>query len=203
MLFALSLLPLLKASSSHPRVVSILQAGQEKADIDLDDLDVRKPVKTTWEYVGRCAAAIVTMTTLFLEQLAEQNPGVTFVHKYPGLVKTNIFGQGWGSAWSVRKVLFTYVVPAVVGLTGISEEEIGQRGVYTLFSARFGGSGVGDSNGEKLLGNSKGGTAHEGVFLVKENDETVVNTKVLATLRGLGASDRVYKETMAILEPYM
>ncbi|KAH8888046.1 NAD(P)-binding protein [Thozetella sp. PMI_491] len=136
MLFTVLLLPLLKASPFNPRVLSVLRAGQESADLDLNDLDVKKTAPSKWAYLGRCAAAIETMNSLYLERVAEQNPEVTFIHKFPGLVRTNIFGQGWGTAWSVRKLMFTYVVPAIVSVTGMSDDEVGQRCVYTLFSAR-------------------------------------------------------------------
>ncbi len=201
MLFTMRLLPLLKASSHHPRVVSILRAGLEHFDIDLDDLDAKKPAKSNWDYAMRCAPVIETMNTVCLEQLAEQNPEVTFVHKFPGLVKTSIFTSGWGDAWSFRKAMFTYVVPAFVTITGMSDEEVGQRCLYTLFSARYGGGGVKGSEGEKPLANSKGGRDHEGAFLVKEDDEPAVNTKVLAELRRRGVPSRVLEETLAVTAP--
>ena len=201
MLFTLRLLPLLKASSHHPRVVSILRAGQEHADIDLDDLDAKKPAKSNWDYVMRCGSMIETLNTVCLDQLAEQNPEVTFVHKFPGLVKTAIFSGGWGKAWSFRRVMFTYVVPAVVTITGMSDEEVGQRCLYTLFSARYGGGGVKGSESEEPLANSKGGKGHEGAFLVKEDDEAAVNTKVLGELRRRGVPSRVLEETLTVTAP--
>jgi len=203
MLFAMLLLPLLKVSTCHPRVVSILRAGQEHADLDLDDLHVKNPVKNNWALVQRFGAAVETMNTLGLEHLAEQNPEVTFVHKFPGFVKTGIFQDGWGSTWSARRVLFTYVVPMFVSIAGMSDEEVGQRCVYTLFSSRFGGDGVQGPDSGKLLRNSKDGTAHEGAFLVKEDDEAAVHTEALAELRRRGALDGVFDETHKVLAPYL
>ncbi|KAH8810902.1 hypothetical protein F5884DRAFT_780728 [Xylogone sp. PMI_703] len=201
MFFITLLLPQLKASSANPRVISILRAGSEHADLDLSDLDIKK-FTTKSAYVDQYAAAAETMGTLFLERLAQQNPEVVFIHKFPGLLKTGIFSQGWGTSWSARRVLFTYVVPHVASVVGLSEEEVGNRGVYDMFSARFGGSGI-QSEGEKPLTNSVGGLGCDGAFLIKEDDETVKNAKVLEKLRQSGAPNRIYEETNKVFAPFL
>ena len=71
MLFVTLLLPLLKASSANPRVVSILRAGDEHADLRLDDLDIKASISKT-AHLSDYTAAAQTMNTMFLEQLAEQ-----------------------------------------------------------------------------------------------------------------------------------
>lgn len=206
MLFTMLLLPALKASSSSTtgsaaRVVSILRAGHESSKLRVEDLDVKHSIGKS-AHLGDYAKTAETMNTLFLEQLAQQNPDVVFVHKFPGYVKTSLFGQGWGASWSVKRVLFTYVVPSVVGIIGMSDEEVGMRCVYTLLSATYGGAGT-HSPGGKDLRNSLGGMRRDGVFLVKENDEAVGKSEVLADLRSTGVSQRVYDETMRVLRPYM
>jgi NAD(P)-dependent dehydrogenase (short-subunit alcohol dehydrogenase family) len=79
-LFILHLLPLLEKSEA-PKVVSVLAGGMEMASIDLDDLDLKKPgnfngIKAQTQYT--------VMNTMTLEQLATDNPNVTFIHSYPG-----------------------------------------------------------------------------------------------------------------------
>lgn len=201
MLFTTLLLPLLKSASTPARVVSILRAGQERVNLNTSDLDLKTPMSKS-TYLDNYAAAAETMNTLFLERLAEENPDVVFVHKYPGLVKTGIFGQGWGDSWSVRRVLFTYVVPKVVSVMGISEGEVGERCVFTLCSGTLGGDDV-HLDGETGLRNSRGGRGREGVFLVKEDDEEAVNTEVLEKLREYGVSQKVYEETKRVLGPFL
>jgi hypothetical protein len=200
MLFATQLLPALKASSTTGRVVSILRAGQESSKLNLDDLDIKHSTSKS-AHLEDYAHTAETMNTLFLERLAEQNQDVAFVHKFPGFVKTALFGQGWGSSWSVKRVLFTYVVPTVFGIIGMSDEEVGMRCVYTLLSATYGGTGV-HSPESQGLHNSMGGVGREGVFLVKENDEAVGIAEVLVDLRRKGISQAVYDETKRVLLPY-
>lgn len=201
MLFITLLLPLLKASSANPRVVSILRAGDEHTDLDLNDLDIKTPVSNT-AFLNKYAAIAQTMNSLQLEQFARHNPEVVFVHKYPGLVRTDLFGQGWGRRWSARRIVFTYIVPRIVSLVGLSETEVGERCLFTLFSARYGGTGN-QIDGVDVLRNSMGGYGHEGAFLVGANDESVVQETILEKLRETGSSNRVYEETRKILEPYL
>jgi NAD(P)-dependent dehydrogenase (short-subunit alcohol dehydrogenase family) len=84
-LFILQLLPQLKAAEA-PRVVSILSGGMEREGlVDLDDLDLKKPgnfsgVKAQVQYG--------IMITCTMDKLAIDNPEVTFIHSWPGLVDT-------------------------------------------------------------------------------------------------------------------
>jgi hypothetical protein len=84
MLFILHLLPIL-GEAEAPKVISVLAGGLERAAIDLDDLDLKKPgnfgsIKAQMQYG--------TMNTTTLEKLANDNPNVTFIHSWPGLVST-------------------------------------------------------------------------------------------------------------------
>jgi hypothetical protein len=201
MLFAVLLLPILKTSQFTGRVISILRAGQESPNLNTDDLDVKNS-RSKSAHLDDYAAAAETMNTLFLERLAQENPDVIFVHKFPGLVRTTLFGHGWGESWSAKRILFVYFVPWVVGMIGMSDIEVGQRCIFTLFSATYGGAGI-RIEGEKILYNSMGGSKREGVFLVKEDDEEAVNSEVLADLRKVGVSQRVYEETNKALGSYL
>ena len=74
------------------------------------------------------------MTTLFLGQFAKENLEVVFVHNYPGLVKTDVFGQGWGATWPARRVRFTYIVMLVASIFRLSEAEVDERIAFPLSS---------------------------------------------------------------------
>jgi len=76
--FVYNLLPLLNASPS-PRVVSILAGGKE-TEVDLDDLEFRN------NFNGfKAAGNGATQTSLAFEELAKNNPNITFIHKFPGM----------------------------------------------------------------------------------------------------------------------
>jgi hypothetical protein len=201
MLFAALLLSVLKATPSTARVVSILRAGQERPNLNVDDLDIKNSASKS-AHLDDYAAAAETMNTLFLERLAQQNPDVVFVHKFPGLVRTTLFGQGWGQSWSAKRVIFTYIIPQVVNIVGMSHSEVGQRCVFTMLSGKYGGAGVCTEN-DVALHNSMGGSRREGVFLVKEDDEEAVKFDVLDGLRKRGVAQRVYDETNQVLRPYL
>ncbi|KAK8073438.1 hypothetical protein PG994_004337 [Apiospora phragmitis] len=80
------LLPLLNQAAS-PHVISVLAGGLEGA-MQEDDLDLRQA--RNWS-VARASVHSATMGTLALEKLAAENPGVSFVHTYPGFVATPLF----------------------------------------------------------------------------------------------------------------
>jgi hypothetical protein len=193
---------LFKNSRSTARIVSILRARQERRTLNTTDLDI-KHSKSKSAHLDDYAGAAETMNTLFLEQLARQHPDVCFVHKYPGLVKTSLFAAGWGQAWSAKRVFFTYTVPAVVGVVGMSDVEVGQRCVFTLVSATFGGEGVRAGDESEALRNSRGGKKGQVLFLVKKDGEEAVNTDILDGLRKGGIDQRVYEETKKVLGPYL
>lgn len=134
-----------------------------------------------------------------------ENPDVIFIHKYPGLVKTGIFASAFdtSSSWSLKRLAFQYVVPPLVGAFGVSEEEIGERGVFVLFCASYGGKGVECSDKWGNQRNSKGGFEGDGVFMLKQDDEVAENEKALKKLRDIGAVKRVVEETSGVLEAYL
>ncbi|ORY05714.1 hypothetical protein BCR34DRAFT_675602 [Clohesyomyces aquaticus] len=203
-LFTSLLLPLLKASQNSPRVVTILRAGKENPNLDLEDLDCKKAASNS-ALTDRYAAAVETLTTLYFEHLATGNPGIVFIHKYPGLAKTDIFASAFeaSSSWSLKRAVFRYVVPPLVGAFGISEEEVGERGVFILFGAGYGGKGVEGPDGLAKQKNSKKGFKGEGVFMLKQDDEAVENEKALEKLRGAGPVERVVEETENVLQTFL
>ncbi|PWY94620.1 hypothetical protein BO94DRAFT_572191, partial [Aspergillus sclerotioniger CBS 115572] len=90
------LLPLLKASPNSPRIVSVLAAGNETTSIYLDDFELEKPGHFGLVSLSR---SIATYTTLSMTRLARDNPGVIFIHHYPGGVDTGAFKKAWGDKW--------------------------------------------------------------------------------------------------------
>lgn len=85
-LMILNLLPLLNAAPS-PRVVSVL-AGSKEGPIFRDDLEFKDPKNYSVSKIAEASASYVSLTH---EQLQKQNPKISFVHAFPGFVKTSLF----------------------------------------------------------------------------------------------------------------
>ena len=141
MRFISNLLPLLSKSSS-PRVVSILAAGRE-ATIVTSDFELSSPDNYSLVNATNHTA---TLTTLAMDELSKENPKVTFIHKYPGIVKTGLLGKmfdDWKGAWKILGVLAQHVLLPVMGLFQVSAEEAGERGLYIATTEKYNdGSGA-------------------------------------------------------------
>ncbi|KAH8659622.1 hypothetical protein BGZ61DRAFT_594007, partial [Ilyonectria robusta] len=81
-----------------PRIVSILGAGKETADLFLDDLTLKEPGRFS---IPNYAGHVGTMTFVAMKRLAEapENKDVVFVYAHPGAVMTNLFKKSWGDKW--------------------------------------------------------------------------------------------------------
>lgn len=197
-LFIQHLLPLLNASpEKRGRVVSVVSAGNEKANIDLDDLDVEKP--GTWGWM-KSQIHSITMMTMSMERLAEENKGVTFLHANPGLVKTGNLNRGWLDRW-ILQALANVVLAPVFLLFAFSIEESGKRMVYMITSGKYGGRGVGLAEGV-VPGVTTRGEEKGGLFLVNWKGATLQNENALAKLRGEGQG-RIWDKTMEVVGGYL
>ena len=194
MLFILHLVPLL-AEAEAPRVDSVLAGGLERASVDLDDLDLKKPgnfgaMKTRTQYPA--------MTTTTLEKLATDNPNVTFIHSWPGLVNTGNVRRGVDPnsimAWFVWLIL-----EPLIGLFAMSDEVSGQRHLFQSTSAAFGGRGV-VWKGKPGI-NSRGKPA-DGLFLVNYKCDCTPNARVVPLLREK-AQGKIWSHTREVLGPYL
>ena len=199
MLFITHLLPLLRArpasgSSYKPRVVNVLATGYESANILLDDLGLTTPANFS---VSNVIAADTTMTTLTMSRLAREseNEDITFIHHNPGPVKTDLLKRGWAEgSWGLK--LITLAKP-LMALVMRNVEEAGERILYMMASAQYGGSGV-----EAKLGLTMSKTEKKDVFLVDKDQECIFHEKIIAQLRGKNADEMVQQKTEDILKPY-
>ncbi|KAI1184629.1 hypothetical protein F5B17DRAFT_411231 [Nemania serpens] len=194
MLFVQTLLPLLNESKA-PRVISVLAGGMETANIDLDDLELKKPGGF---YVARTQLLCMTMNTTTMEKLAADNPGVTFIHSSPGWVNTGNVRRGvdMSSAWGIFISLF---LGPLISLVGISNEESGQRFLFQCTSAAFGGRGVPWEGKPGVNSLEKQGN---GLFLVNYQCNCTSNAKALSTLREK-ASLKIWDHTQEIFRQYL
>ncbi|RYC64487.1 hypothetical protein CHU98_g1712 [Xylaria longipes] len=195
MLCILQLLPLL-GKAEAARVISVLGGGVERAtSINLDDLDLKKP----GNFSGiNAQTQYIAMNTTTLDKLAGDNPGVTFIHSWPGWVNTGNVRRGinvnslWG--WFVRLVL-----EPLIGLVAFRDEESGQRHLFQSTSAAFGGRGV---SWQGKPGVDTLGQQANGLFLVNYKCDCTPNAKVMPLLREK-ALEKVWDHTHEVLRPYL
>ena len=192
--FTQQLLPLLQSASPQlARVVSVLAPGTESA-IDLNNLDL-----THHFSLRKAAAHTVTMTDFAFEELATKNPTVSFVHSYPGGVKTGFFKESGFAMRAIVQLAFTLFSPWTLGI-----DESGERHLYVATSAAYPPQ-TGDEKGGVEIedGKVKTGSAGEtgsGAYFIGSDGELKANEKVLKELRGKDAGAKIWAHTVKMFE---
>jgi NAD(P)-dependent dehydrogenase (short-subunit alcohol dehydrogenase family) len=194
MLFIQSLLPALSIAEA-PRVVSVLGGGLEKGSMNIDDIDLKQPA---WFRSMRAQPQFVMLNTVGMDKLATENPKITFIHSWPGMVDTGNVWRGVADpkswlGWSI----WLFLEP-VIRLISFTEEESAQRNLFLATSAAFGGSGTtwtGKQGPNVRLETEKG------LFLANLKCDSTPNAKNVAALREQ-AQAKVWAHTENILRPY-
>jgi len=133
-----NLLPLLR-KSSRPRILSVLSGGNEKQMHD-DDIGLENPHNYSW---NAAVNHIATMMTLSFEYLAENDKQITFIHSFPGLVRTEIFSrlapaEEAGMLGSTVLAIMARFAFIMQWLFGSSVEVAGARQAFVLTSDEIG-----------------------------------------------------------------
>lgn len=188
-LFILNLLPLLNAAPS-PRVITVIAGGLE-GPIFPSDLEFKDPKHYS---LGKVADATASYVTLTMEQLQKRNPKISFIHAFPGLVRTNLFNtEHFGF---VVKFLVNWIVfPTIGRFLWSSTEDAGDRFLYLASSPDFGAQEV---NTDLAVGSN--GQKGSGAYTVNEKAEAVHNDAVLGPLRENGSDVKIWKHTLGELE---
>lgn len=189
----MQLLPLLNASSNNPRIVSVLAAGNESSAIYLDDLELKKPEHFSMFSTARTST---TSTTLTMSRLAQENPRVVMIHHYPGGVNTGVFKRAFGDRW------FFWILSALVNLVGSSAEDAGEKVLFLLTSAKYGGKGVSlAAGGSRELTMAK--TEDTGSLFLMRVLQGLQQDKVMAELKRMDAGNIVWQHTQEKLGQYI
>ncbi|KAK4561531.1 hypothetical protein LTR86_004849 [Recurvomyces mirabilis] len=133
--FITNLLPLLNRATALCRVVSVFLGGRE-GPIDVNDLDFQDGLSKPIKFRNQA----LSMMTLSMEVLAEQNPGVGFIHTAPGSVnadgsraRSGIFREPGLINGTLR--CFSWL--ALMLGYNLTPEEAGDRHLYYATSARY------------------------------------------------------------------
>ena len=191
--FAQQLLPLLQtASPKLARVVSVLAPGEE-TPLDLSNLDL----KTDFS-IPKAAGHAITMTSLIFEEMAQKTPSISFVHVYPGFVKTGFAKDQPAAIRAASEFAATLLSWWTIGI-----EESGQRHLYVATSAAYPPK-AGEKGGVEVSrgGVAKGsaGVVGSGAYLIGSDNEVRANEKVLRQLRSEGAGEKIWAHTMKTFE---
>lgn len=136
-----------------------------------------------------------SMATLTMEHFAKQYSSVSFIHAFPGPVKSGI---GRGPGWTL---FLMRTVGAMLGpFVYIPLEESGQRHLYLCTSARYPAKAAEKSSAvplgnELLVAKGTDGLVGSGVYTVDERCESA-DEKVdalLAKLRKEGMTEKVWQ----------
>lgn len=203
--FISRLLPQLRAAAGpnsnrySPRIVSILGAGKERADLFLDDLTLKEPGRFSIpNYTGH----VGTMSFVAMKRLAEapENKDVVFVYANPGLVPTDLFKKSWGDKWDDE--VASRAAPPPGDFVQATLKESGERSLYLVTSAEYGGNGA-PLPGGRVGGLTIGGRSRESLFSVSDGMETLHPDKLLADLQKTGATDIIWEDIQKNIGVYM
>lgn len=132
------------------------------------------------------------------EEMGQKNPSVSFVHAYPGFVKTG-FAKDLPSALRAANELAT----TILSWWAVGIEESGQRHLYAATSAAYPPK-AGETGGVEVSGGgvAKGsaGMVGSGAYLIGSDNEVRANEKVLRQLRSGGAGEKIWAHTMKTFE---
>jgi hypothetical protein len=186
--FIHQLLPqLTKASDSGglSRVVSVLGAGSE-GKLALDDMSLKNGYN-----IRTCLNHATTMNSLAAGELAKANPGTTFIHAYPGLVKTNI-AQGFGPALRfVMKGAMAVFTPFSVPI-----KESGERHLFAATSDIYSPQAETVESAVSGIDGVKG----SGAYRLNWNGDVRADSKMLNEYRAQGVGKKVWEHTLEVFE---
>lgn len=171
---------------SLSRVLSVLDA-RGNAPLIINDLSLKDNYS-----LRNCANHAITMTSLSMEELASSHPSISFVHAYPGIVKTSLLRDNGFLIKTALSALFLLFSPMTVGL-----EESGERHAYAGTNPSFAPRGSKGGN-DTAIGSD--GVQGSGCYLVGSDSATVSNQKVLEGYRADGTRASVWKHTLDIFK---
>ncbi len=192
-LFALNLLPALQKATSLKRVVTVFAGGYEGPfdDKQWAEYAVKRPFKAR----GHLASMITKANNV----MARRAPDVSFVHNYPGAVKTT-FGKDVKGVMAVARWLFIVLSPLFFNYQ--TPAECGAFQLYIATSARFppaagNAAGVPLSSGLHIARGTDGkpGSGSYTINFDSENVSLGVD-KHLAEANADGAEERLWAHIM-------
>ncbi|OAA53197.1 NAD(P)-binding domain protein [Cordyceps fumosorosea ARSEF 2679] len=194
-------LPQLAAATGIRRVVSV-STGTDEGAVDFDDFQLLRGGGLAKQRAHN--SSIISLTNMYF---AHKAPTVSFIHDYPGLVRSGI-SRGTTGALRAAFVVMNALGPL---LFYKPDQESGARHLYYLTSARFKAKeGVEESVpvGDGIaVARGVDGVSGGGIYSCDADNEEAPRKveRILARHKEQGAVERVWKQiqddTDAILRP--
>lgn len=168
--FIVNLLPLLRHATHLRRVVTVL-AGTKEGPVRTNDLQGRTGSMLSMR------GHFSSLMTLALEAIAKDAPTVSFIHVYPGFVKTNYGNDVKGPLVAVLRTIFNAVFLVIGPLIATPVDETGERQLFFATSARFPAGGEGADTGVPRSGavavaRGTNGQSGSGVYSISNDGES-------------------------------
>jgi len=181
------------AKTGTTRIINILAAGQETTNIFLDDLTLKGPDRFN---IPNFAGHAATTVTLALKRIAEEpeNKDIVFIHAHPGRVSTDLFKKSWGETGIPADA----AGPPPGTFTQSTPEESGERSLYLITSAEYGGNGVAVPEGRQPGQTLTHGTAGS-LFSVDDKMQIVQQDELLVDLEKMNATQKIWDHTVEAL----
>lgn len=192
--FIMNLLPLLQNGTGLRRVVTVL-AGTKEGTIDANNLQGRGSSMLALQ------GQFSSMITFALEAIAKKAPNVSFVHTFPGFVKTNLGNDLKGPVVTVLKIVFAVLFPLIGPFIATPLKETGERQLFFATSSRFPAPTDSTASGTPLpdgvtVARGTNGVSGSGVYSVSKDGETASQKveQLLRNLRNDGIPEKVWSD---------
>lgn len=172
--------------------MSVLAAGEESNTLELDNLDLKQGFT-----IRKAAVHATTMTSFAFEEAAKKHAATSFVHAYPGGVKTGFFKESGAMVRLGSKLIMTLISPWMTDIT-----ESGERHLYAATSGVYpsrekdGGLAVGVESIKKGSDDEVG----SGAYLIGSDGERRANDKAMQELRERGAGKTIWQHTIQLFQ---
>lgn len=141
--------------------------------------------------VWNCLKHATTMNTFAAEELAKANPGTSFVHSYPGTVKTNIT-QGFGPIMRpIMNAVMVLGTPFAVGF-----QESGERHLYAATSGAY--PPKAKTNESAVSGTD--GVKGSGAYRLNWDGGVIKKSNVLEEYRTQGVGKKIWDHTLEVFD---
>lgn len=190
MRFVQNLMPLLSASPGPARVVSILAGGQE-GTMEEDNFDLTK----SWSFTKANTYA-ATLNSLAIEHLATAHPTVSFLHVFPGIVRTPLMNASFGNYGGA---ILSFLSRPI----SMSPEESGERNLFLSTSAAYPPATPKDPSqlGVPLVkgvdtASASTGKVGGGSYILKYDGSNATREKLMADYRARSFPSKVWDHTL-------
>lgn len=167
------------STSGISRVITVLGAGHE-TKIDVDDLDLKQKYS-----LNSCDVHATTMSSLMVGEFASRYPSTTFIHTYPGIVKSGISREAGPIVGRFVRAVMFLGRPWMVG-----EQESGERHLYVATSDVFPSSSM--ARGQSRVDSVE---STRGAYLVNWDGSEVGNRRLLDEYHTSGVGRQVWDHT--------